>query len=83
MQKLGVPINKEETIALAVAHLIHKGMASNGQGILIQADQMAESEAVQSPVWGLDWAFVSSSENLQLPEGQAGFAGPLLELVNE
>ena len=44
MQKLGVPINKAETIALAVAHLIHKGLASNGQGILIQADRMAEIE---------------------------------------
>lgn len=44
MQKLGVPINKAETIALAVAHLIQKGMAGNGQGILIQADQMAEIE---------------------------------------
>ena len=44
MQKLGVPINKAETIALAVAHLIHKRMASNGQGILIQANQMAEIE---------------------------------------
>jgi hypothetical protein len=38
MQKLGVPINKAEIIALAVAHLIHKWMASNGQGILIQAN---------------------------------------------
>lgn len=44
MQKLGVPINKAETIALAVAHLIHRRMASNGQGILIQANQMAEVE---------------------------------------
>jgi hypothetical protein len=44
MQKLGVPINKAEIIALAVAHLIHKRMASNGQGILIQANQMAEIE---------------------------------------
>jgi len=44
MQKRGVPINKPETVALAVAHLIHKGLASNGQGILIQADQMAEIE---------------------------------------
>jgi NAD(P)-dependent dehydrogenase (short-subunit alcohol dehydrogenase family) len=44
MQKLGVPINKAETIALAVAHLIRQGMASNGQGILIQADLMAEIE---------------------------------------
>jgi NAD(P)-dependent dehydrogenase (short-subunit alcohol dehydrogenase family) len=44
MQKLGVPINRAETIALAVAHLIMKGMAGNGQGILIQADQMAEIE---------------------------------------
>jgi NAD(P)-dependent dehydrogenase (short-subunit alcohol dehydrogenase family) len=44
MQKLGVPINKAETIALAVAHLIHNRMASNGQGILIQANKMAEIE---------------------------------------
>jgi NAD(P)-dependent dehydrogenase (short-subunit alcohol dehydrogenase family) len=44
MQKLGVPMNKAETIALAVADLIQKGMAGNGQGILIQADQMAEIE---------------------------------------
>ena len=44
MQRLGVPINKAETIALAVAHLMHKRMASNGQGILIQANQMAEIE---------------------------------------
>lgn len=44
MQKLGVPINKAETIALVVAHLIHKRMASNGQGILIQANRMAEIE---------------------------------------
>jgi NAD(P)-dependent dehydrogenase (short-subunit alcohol dehydrogenase family) len=44
MQKLGVPINKAETIASAVAHLIQKGMTANGQGISIQADQMAEIE---------------------------------------
>ena len=44
MQRLGIPINKAETIALAVAHLMHKRMASNGQGILIQANQMAEIE---------------------------------------
>ena len=44
MQERGVPINKAESVALAVAHLIHKGSASNGQGILIQADQMAEIE---------------------------------------
>jgi hypothetical protein len=39
-----------------------------------------ENEAVQSSVWGLGWAFVFSSENLQLPKEQAG---PLLELVND
>lgn len=44
MQKLGVPTNKMETIALAVAHLIQNGIQSNGQGILIQGDQMAEIE---------------------------------------
>jgi hypothetical protein len=45
MQKVGVPINRAETIALAVAHLMHRGMQSNGQGVLIQADKMAEIEA--------------------------------------
>lgn len=44
MQKLGVPINRAETVALAVAHLIEQGMGSNGQGVLIQADRMAEIE---------------------------------------
>jgi hypothetical protein len=44
MQTLAVPINKAEMIALAAAHLIQKGMAANGRGILIQADQMAEIE---------------------------------------
>jgi hypothetical protein len=44
MQTLAVPINKAETIALAEAHLIQKGIAANSRGILIQADQMAETE---------------------------------------
>lgn len=45
MQKVGVPINRAHTIALAVANLIHRGMQSNGNGILIQADRMAEIES--------------------------------------
>jgi hypothetical protein len=44
MHTLAVPINKAETITLAAAHLIQKGVAANGRGILIQADQMAEIE---------------------------------------
>ena len=44
MQTLAVPINKAETIALAAAYLMQKCMAANSRGILIQADQMAETE---------------------------------------
>jgi hypothetical protein len=44
MRKFGVPINKAESIALAVGHLINGGMNSNGMGILIQADRMMDLE---------------------------------------
>jgi len=44
IQKQGVPVNGVTSVALAVAQLIQKGMQSNGQGILIQADKMAEIE---------------------------------------
>ncbi|KAL1953935.1 hypothetical protein VTO42DRAFT_2013 [Malbranchea cinnamomea] len=47
MAKIGVPINKPETVALAVAHLVSLGMQGNGQGILIQQDRMVDLE------WGL------------------------------
>jgi NAD(P)-dependent dehydrogenase (short-subunit alcohol dehydrogenase family) len=44
MQKLGVPINKAETIALAVAHLIHKWMASQWAGDTDPSKPEAEIE---------------------------------------
>jgi NAD(P)-dependent dehydrogenase (short-subunit alcohol dehydrogenase family) len=44
MQRVGVPINKAESIGLAVGFLINGGMQSNGMGILIQADRMADLE---------------------------------------
>lgn len=45
MKKHGVPINKAETIALAVGYLIDGGMKANGMGLLIQEDQIAELES--------------------------------------
>jgi NAD(P)-dependent dehydrogenase (short-subunit alcohol dehydrogenase family) len=44
MRKVGVPINKAESIALAVGYLINGGIKSNGMGVLIQADEMMELE---------------------------------------
>ena len=45
MQKIGVPINKAHSVALTVAYLVERGMKSNGNGILIQDDRMAEIES--------------------------------------
>lgn len=44
MRKVGVPINKAESIALSVGYLINGGIRSNGMGVLIQADKMMELE---------------------------------------
>ncbi|PGH12433.1 hypothetical protein AJ79_04269 [Helicocarpus griseus UAMH5409] len=44
MTKIGVPINKVESVALAVAHLVNIGMQANGQGLLVQGDRMVEVE---------------------------------------
>jgi NAD(P)-dependent dehydrogenase (short-subunit alcohol dehydrogenase family) len=44
MRKVGVPINKAESIALSVGYLINGGIKSNGMGVLIQADKMMELE---------------------------------------
>lgn len=45
MRKQGVAINKAETIALAVCYLIDGGISSNGKGLLIQEDEIAELES--------------------------------------
>jgi NAD(P)-dependent dehydrogenase (short-subunit alcohol dehydrogenase family) len=44
MQKVGVPINKAETVGLVVADLIKQGMGANGKGILIQGDRAVDLE---------------------------------------
>jgi len=44
MQKIGVPINRPESIALAVSSLMAGGMKSNGAGVMVQADKMANIE---------------------------------------
>lgn len=45
MQQAGVAVNKAETVALAVAHLMSKGMEGNGAGLLVQGDRMADVES--------------------------------------
>ena len=44
MAKVGVPINKPESIALAVCWLFNEGKAGNGAGVFIQADRFADLE---------------------------------------
>ena len=44
MAKHGVPLNKPESIALAVCWLFDQGMAANGAGIFIQADKFTDLE---------------------------------------
>jgi hypothetical protein len=44
MSALGVPINKPESIALAVCWLFDQGKKGNGAGIFVQADKFADLE---------------------------------------
>jgi len=44
MRNHGVPINKAETIALAVCWLIDGGMSGNGKGLLVQENEIGELE---------------------------------------
>jgi NAD(P)-dependent dehydrogenase (short-subunit alcohol dehydrogenase family) len=44
MAKLGVPINKAESVALAVTFLFSQGMQANGAGIFVQADRFSDFE---------------------------------------
>ncbi|KAF1921895.1 hypothetical protein BDU57DRAFT_510929 [Ampelomyces quisqualis] len=44
MAKAGVPINKPESIALAVCYLFNAQKAGNGAGILVQADRFVDLE---------------------------------------
>lgn len=45
MKDLGVAINKAESVALGVAHMMNLGLKSNGMGLFIQADRMIDLEA--------------------------------------
>lgn len=44
MAKVGVPINKPESIALAVCWLFNEGKGGNGAGIFVQADRFVDLE---------------------------------------
>lgn len=44
MAKVGVPINKPESIALAVCWLFDQGKSANGAGIFVQADRFCDLE---------------------------------------
>ncbi|KAF2642433.1 NAD(P)-binding protein [Massarina eburnea CBS 473.64] len=45
MAAVGVPINKPESIALAVCWLFDQGMGANGAGIFVQKDKFADLES--------------------------------------
>lgn len=45
LAKAGVPINKPESVALAVCWLLDQGVKGNGKGILVQADTFVDVEA--------------------------------------
>jgi hypothetical protein len=40
----GVPVNKAESVALAVCWLMNEGMKANGAGIFVQADRFVDLE---------------------------------------
>jgi NAD(P)-dependent dehydrogenase (short-subunit alcohol dehydrogenase family) len=44
MAKHGVPINRPDSVALAVCWLINEGMAANGAGVFVQADRFVDLE---------------------------------------
>lgn len=75
MANAGVPINKAESIALAVGHLIKLGRQGNGAGIFVQADRMVDLErglAKTRELW-------MSKEMLQLFRG--GREAPLFSRI--
>ena len=44
MESVGVPINKAESIALAVCWLFNEGQAANGAGIFVQSNRFVDLE---------------------------------------
>lgn len=44
MAKIGVPISRPESVALAVGYLVDRGMEANGQGLLVQKDRVVDFE---------------------------------------
>lgn len=76
MAKVGVPINKPESIALAVCWLFDQGSAGNGAGVFVQADRFVDLErglAKSREAW-------MGKEMLELFRG--GRAAPLFERLD-
>lgn len=44
LRQTGLSINRVETVALAVGHLISLGLRANGMGIMVQGDAMVDVE---------------------------------------
>lgn len=77
MSALGVPINKPESIALAVCYLFNAGLVGSGAGIFVQADKFADLErglAKSREVW-------MGREMLDLFRGGRG--APLFDRLEE
>jgi NAD(P)-dependent dehydrogenase (short-subunit alcohol dehydrogenase family) len=77
MKKYGVPINKAESIALAVGYLMNGGLQSNGKGLLVQSDRMWDIEGAMAksrPTW-------MSQEMLDLFKG--GRDAPLFNRIEK
>ncbi|KAH3964054.1 hypothetical protein HBH98_184500 [Parastagonospora nodorum] len=77
MAKVGVPINKPESIALAVCYLFNAGLAASGAGIFVQADKFTDLErglAKSREVW-------MGKEMLDLFRG--GRSAPLFDRLEE
>lgn len=77
MEKVGVPINKAESIALAVCWLFNEGQAANGAGIFVQANRFVDLErglAKTREQW-------MSREMLDLFRG--GRSAPLFQRLSE
>ncbi|KAF2399102.1 NAD(P)-binding protein [Trichodelitschia bisporula] len=77
MEKVGVPINRAESVALAVGWLVNEGMGANGMGLLVQSDRMVDLERELAKARGL-WM---GEEMLALFRG--GRNAPLFERVGE
>jgi short-subunit dehydrogenase len=76
MAKVGVPINKPESVALAVCWLLNEGAKANGAGIFVQADRFVDLERGLAKSWEA-WM---GKELLELFRG--GRAAPLFDRLD-